>query len=160
MRSGPSGPWFVSSVLNAVGDNFAASTSGSAYDRSVKSLSTNDKILCGIYGAFAAVALVATWWNNLAFFNQPNNGGLVRLIQAGYANYATSSLTNDLFLVFLAALVFMVVEGHRIRMRLVWVYVLLGTVVAISVGFPLYLLARQIKLAERRVANPSPLTTD
>lgn len=114
------------------------------------SLSTNDKILCGIYGGVAGVALVATWWNNLAFFNQPNNGGLSALIKAGYANYATSSLTNDLFLIFLSALVFMVVEGYRIRMRLVWVYVLLGTAVAISVGFPLYLLARQIKLAERR----------
>ncbi|HZC90205.1 MAG TPA: DUF2834 domain-containing protein [Mycobacterium sp.] len=124
------------------------------------SLSTNDKILCVIYGTVAAVALVATCWTNLALFNQPNNGGLVALIKAGYANYATSSLTNDLFLVFLAALVFMFVEGHRIGMRLVWVYALIGTAVAISVGFPLYLLARQIKLAERRVANPAPSTTD
>jgi Protein of unknown function DUF2834 len=52
--------------------------------------------LCGIYGVHAAIALVATWWNNIAFLCAENNGGVVGFIHAGYANYASKSLTNDL----------------------------------------------------------------
>jgi hypothetical protein len=114
------------------------------------SLSKNDKVLCGIYGALAAIALVATWWNNIAFFRLENSNGLIGFVQAGYANYASTSLTNDVLLTALAAFVFMVVEARRVGIPHVWIYPLLSIVVAISVAVPLYLIARQVKLAEGR----------
>ena len=63
--------------------------------------------------------------------------------------------TNDLFLVFVVAAVFMIVEARRIELPRVWIYVGLSFVLAISVGFPLFLAARQVRLAERRpTENP------
>jgi hypothetical protein len=121
----------------------------------VTSLSTTDKALCGLYGGCAVVALVATWWFNIAFFSQENSGGLPGMIKAGYANYASTSFTNDLFVVFVVAAVFMIVEARRIELPRVWIYVGLSFVLAISVGFPLFLAARQVRLAERRATeNP------
>lgn len=116
-------------------------------------LTTNDKILCGGYAAIAVVALVATWWNNIAYFTQADAGGLIGLIRAGYANYASTSFTNDLLLVLLTAVLLMVVEARRIGMRKAWVYIALGFIVAISVAFPLYLIARQVRLAQQRQAG-------
>jgi hypothetical protein len=52
----------------------------------VNSLSANDKVLCGLYGGWAVVALVATWWFDITFFTQAKGGGLIGMIQAGYAN--------------------------------------------------------------------------
>ena len=47
----------------------------------------------------------------------------------------------------LAALVFMVVEARRTGVRFVWIYVVLSFVVAVSVTFPLFLLARERRLS-------------
>jgi hypothetical protein len=122
---------------------------------SLSKLSGHDKLLCGIYACIAAVALVATWANNIAYFRSEDNGGLIGFFGAGYTNYATSSLTNDLFLVGLAAIVLMIVEARRVGVRYVWAYIVLGFVIAISVTFPLFLLARQLRLAASQASQPA-----
>jgi hypothetical protein len=53
-------------------------------------------------------------------------------------------VTIDLTVVFLAAMVFMVVEGRRLALRLWWLYPLLSVAIGVSTGFPLFLLARRI----------------
>lgn len=110
-------------------------------------MTRNDNLLCGVYAAIALVALYATWSNNLAFFALPDNGGLMGFLRAAYANPAAASLANDLFLFGFAATVFMLLEAKRLGIRFVWVYVLLSLTVAISVFFPLFLIARQKRLA-------------
>lgn len=115
-------------------------------------LTRNDKIVCGTYAVIAVVALVATWWNNIGFFTTESTS-LIDFVQSGYANYASSSLTNDLLLFGLAAFVFMVVEARRIGIPKVWIYIVLSAVVAVSVAFPLFLIRRQLVLADRRVAG-------
>ena len=47
----------------------------------------------------------------------------------------------------LAAVVFMVIEARRHGIPYVWAYVLGGMLIAISVTFPLFLIARERKLA-------------
>jgi hypothetical protein len=42
----------------------------------------------------------------------------------------------------------MVTEARRLGIRFVWLYVLLGFAVAISVTFPLFLIARERRLAK------------
>ncbi len=118
-------------------------------------LSKTDKILCGIYAVVAIVALVATWWHNIAFFRLEGNGGLVGFIQDGYANHAAGSLTNDLLLLTVAAVIFMFVEANRVGVRYIWIYPVVAAFVAISVAFPLFLIARQLRLAATR--EPSAL---
>lgn len=112
-------------------------------------LTRNDKILCGTYAVIALVAFVATWWNNIGFFTTESTS-LIDFVRSGYVNYGASSLTNDLLLMGLAAFVFMIVEARRIGVPKVWIYLVLSGVIAVSVAFPLYLIRRQLVLAERR----------
>lgn len=111
-----------------------------------------DKVLCVIYGLLAVGALIATWSQNLAFFALPDNGGILGFIRMSYANPAAASIANDVLFVALAAFAFMVSEARRLRIPHVWVYLLLSLCVAISVMFPLFLLARQRKLAQGSAA--------
>jgi hypothetical protein len=110
---------------------------------------TQDRALCWAYGVIAFGALIATWSQNIRFFTQDDNGGLWGFLQACYANPAAASITNDIIFVLLAAFVLMIVEARRLGIRHVWIYPVLSFVVALSVAFPLFLLARQLRLARR-----------
>jgi len=110
-------------------------------------MTTGRKGLCAIYALLAVGALVATWSQNLAFFAQSPDGGVATFLRDAWANPAAASLSNDLVFLGLVAIVFMVVEARRHAIRLVWVYVALSFVVAISVSFPLFLIARERRLA-------------
>ncbi|PND59504.1 hypothetical protein CRM90_00500 [Mycobacterium sp. ENV421] len=115
----------------------------------ISRLPRTDKLLCGIYLVLAIAALVFVFGNTVAYMLSEGNGGLTGFFAAGYVNYATSSLTNDLLIVALAATVLMIAEGRRLGVRYLWAYVAAGFVIAISVSFPLFLIARQLKLADR-----------
>lgn len=126
---------------------------------SISRLSQTDKLLCGIYAVLAIAAVVFAFGNTIAYMLSDGNGGITGFFAAGYVNYATSSLTNDLLIVALAAVVLMVAEARRLGVRYVWAYVAAGFLIAISVAFPLFLIARQLKLAEGkgyvRQSNPA-----
>jgi len=111
------------------------------------------RILCAAYAAIAVLALVGTWTQNVAYFS-PGEGpvtGFVlatgRFWSATLATPASISIAVDLALFFVAAAVLMVIEARRLAIRWVWVYILLGFLVAISVTFPLFLIARERRLA-------------
>lgn len=116
---------------------------------SVADLPRKDQIVCFLYGAIALIALPATWINNIAFMRTSGDPSPLAFVRAAYANFAAASLTNDVLLVAIAAGVFMVIEGRRVGIRFIWAYVILSALIAISVTFPLFLIARQIKLAKR-----------
>lgn len=115
-------------------------------------LSARDRLLCGVYGLLALGALIGTWSQNIRFFRQAGNGGLTGFLDDCYANAASSSISNDIIFVALAAIVFMVVESRRLDIRFVWAYAIGALVIAISVTLPLFLLARQLRLAQRTPA--------
>ena len=118
--------------------------------KTLSSLTRTDKLLCAAYVAIALVALWATWSHNIAFFQLPNNGGAAGYIAGLYANHAAASFTNDILLYAVAGGLFMVVEARRLGIKYVWVYLLLSGLIAISVMFPLFLVARQVALARQR----------
>ncbi|MCV7370469.1 hypothetical protein CRI77_20745 [Mycolicibacterium duvalii] len=109
-----------------------------------------DKILCAVYGVTALVALVATWWHNVAFILSGQGRSITDFIAAAYANHAAASLTNDVVLVAVAAAVFMVVEARRLGIAHVWAYLVMSVFIAISVAFPVFLIVRQVVLARGR----------
>ncbi|BAZ38490.1 putative membrane protein [Calothrix sp. NIES-4101] len=111
-------------------------------------MNIKDKLICASYILIALVALPATWINNLAFMTQPSNASFADFFHAVYVNAAASSLTNDLILVSLAMCIFMAIEGIRIGIRYFWLYIIMSAIVAVSVMFPLFLLARHIKIAK------------
>ncbi len=111
-----------------------------------------DTALCVFYGAAAAVALLGTWSQNLAFMALPDSGGVMGFIHAATANHAAASIGTDLGFMCLVAFVWMVVEARRLGIRFVWVYLALSMLVAVSVMFPLFLLARQLRMARMAAA--------
>ena len=113
-------------------------------------MTRSEKILCAGYAIIAGIALVATWSNNIAFMLQPENRDVLSWYHALYVNHAAASFTNDLLMLALAGCIFMAFEGHRLHMRFVWVYILLSGPIAVSVMFPLFLIARQITMSQHR----------
>jgi len=63
---------------------------------------------------------------------------------------AGASLTKDRFRLGAACMGFMFTESRRLGIRWVWVYVILSFVIAVSVMFPLFMVARQLRLEAAR----------
>jgi uncharacterized protein DUF2834 len=102
------------------------------------------KVLCVVYAAIALVALIATWSQNILFFR--DGGSFLGFWEATKANPASRSITVDIALLLLAVSILMVIEARRLGIRFVWAYILGGALIAISVTFPLFLLARELRL--------------
>ena len=109
-----------------------------------------EKALCAAYIAIALIALVATWSHNIAFLIQPGNLEPLSFFRALYVNHAAASVANDIWLMCAAAFVFMLHEAKKLGIGHVWLYILLSLLVAVSVMFPLFLVARQVALAKQR----------
>jgi Terpene cyclase DEP1 len=122
-------------------------------------MTTTDKLICATYALIALFALPATWINNLAFMNQPNNS-LMDFVNAAYVNAAAASLSNDLLFIAIAASMFMAIEGRRVGVRFVWLYLVLSGLIAISVTFPLFLLARHLKISKPQTGQTSIASID
>lgn len=107
------------------------------------SIPTSRKVLCLVYGAIAVVGLTATWTNNLAYL--PGRF-LPDFLTDLTVTPAARSYTGDLLLLTLAAVIFMVVEARRHAIRFVWLYIVGGLATAIAFTFPLFLIARALRL--------------
>ena len=76
--------------------------------------------------------------------------------EAGWASTlhsASTSITVDIGLLLLSVSALMIIESRRLAIRFVWVYIMLALLVAISVTFPLFLIARERRLAARGEAT-------
>jgi hypothetical protein len=110
-------------------------------------MTPHDKRMMGLYLGIAVCALIGTWSQNLAFFEETGSASGLAFIEACFANHAAASISIDLLFFGLAALVFMGVEAKRLGIRFFWLYVLLSFLVAISVTFPIFMAVRQRHLA-------------
>ena len=107
-------------------------------------MTATSRNLCIFYAVIAVAALFATWSQNL----QPSANGYVLDLKA---SPAARSFTVDIGFFLLAGATLMVIEARRLGVGLVWLYVIFGFLIAISVTFPLFLIAR-----ERRLAKSGP----
>jgi hypothetical protein len=128
-------------------------------------MSRNRQLLCLAYAAIALIALFATWSQNLFYFH-PEDGALLGFVRATgrfwpdtLATPASVSITVDIALFTLAASIFLILEARRLGIRFAWAYVILGLLVAISVTFPLFLIARERRLAQRSDVTAEPAMT-
>ena len=103
------------------------------------------KVLCAVYGAIAVAALIATWSQNLAYFDKPARF-LLDFMNDSKVTPASRSLTVDILLFFLAATILMVIEARKHGVKFVWLYIAGGWAIAISVTFPLFLIARELRM--------------
>ncbi len=111
-------------------------------------MSTQQRWLVGFYALVAVIALVATWGQNLTYVWQSGEmSALNQFLPDLRVNPAARSIAVDIGLFLLAASAFMVIEARRLGVRFVWPYILLGFLVAISVTFPLFMIAREMRIA-------------
>jgi hypothetical protein len=111
------------------------------------------KALCIAYGLIALLALVGTWGNNVAYLSLGFVQANMTFWQETLANPASRSITVDLFFLGIAVFVWMVLEARRLCMRGVWLYLLFGMLVAISVTVPIFLINRERALAAREPSS-------
>lgn len=99
-----------------------------------------DKTWCWAYGAIALAAFIGTQWTLFDYL--AGSGSVADFLDATVAGHAATFVTIDLLAVAVAATIFMVVDGARLKVPYLWVYIVLVFAVAVSVAFPLYLIAR------------------
>jgi hypothetical protein len=102
----------------------------------------------------AIAALIATWSQNVAYLHKPS--GFVDFWVATKVNPASRSITVDIVLFGLAATILMVIEARKHGVKFVWAYIIGGFLVAISVTFPLFLIARELRISR---TDPTRLGT-
>ena len=110
-------------------------------------MSQTRRNLCIFYGLVALAALIATWSQNLQYFMGDGGGG-GQYIPDLKVTASSRSFTVDIGFFLLAATAFMVTEARKLKVRFVWLYVILGFAIAISVTFPLFMIAREMRLAK------------
>ena len=99
-----------------------------------------------VYLVLAVLGLVGTWTHNIRAVLES-----VDFLGAWFdGGPAVSSLTTDLLIVAIAAVALIIVEGRRLGMKRLWIYVLLAPLVALAFAFPLFLAVRERHLAARR----------
>lgn len=99
-----------------------------------------------VYLALGLAGLALTWSQNLAYFGPGAAGGFPDFLRGTVANAGARSIAFDILIVGWTASIWMVIEGRRRRMKLVWLYPVLGWTVAMAFAVPLFLAARELAL--------------
>ena len=110
-------------------------------------MTAQQRWLIGFYALVSAAALWATWSQNLQLMTPGAGDPYTAFIEATRVNPASRSITVDVGFLLLAAAAFMVIEARRLGVRFVWLYIVFGFLIAISVTFPLFMIARELRLA-------------
>lgn len=98
--------------------------------------------LAVVYLILALAGLVLTWTANIEVITT----GRDFLADLSAGGPAVSSLSWDLLIAAVASVTFIIAEGRRLRMKRVWVFVVLVPLVAFAVALPLFLAAREMRL--------------
>jgi 4-amino-4-deoxy-L-arabinose transferase-like glycosyltransferase len=133
-------------------------TTSQAPSEAPAALPTSSKVLCAVYAAISLAALIATWSQNAAYFDNPG-GFLVEFLNDSKVTPAGRSLTVDIVLFFLAAAFLMVIEARKHGVRFVWLYIVGGLLIAISVTFPLFLIARELRVGRTETTRLGAVDT-
>ena len=133
-------------------------TTSQAASEAPAALPISSKVLCTVYAVISLVALIATWSQNAAYFDNPG-GFLLEFLNDSKVTPAGRSLTVDIVLFFLAAAILMVIEARKRGVRFVWLYVVGGLLIAISVTFPLFLIARELRVGRTETTTLGAVDT-
>lgn len=110
-------------------------------------LNSNFRQACWLL--LALVALLGTWAQILDYLQLPFIEAQSRFWRDTLLHPASRFVTIDLVFVCAAATVWMVAEARRLRIGMVWGYVIYGCLVAFSSALPLFMFARERALARR-----------
>jgi hypothetical protein len=109
------------------------------------SLPTSSKALIAVYALTAVGALIATWSQNLAYMGSENFLAFGNDLKV---TPASRPIAVDLFMLGIPLAILMVAEARKHGVKFVWLYLIGSAVTAISVTFPLFLIARELRIAK------------
>ena len=95
----------------------------------------------------AVTGAVLTARFNMQFSDATGGFDVGDYIRAGFTNSAATSFAIDLIVAALAGLLFMSVEGRRLRMRSTIPLIVSTIVLAFAFAFPAFLALRELKVA-------------
>lgn len=107
------------------------------------------KLLVSVYLLAAILALLFTWYHVPAYLGHGALQALIAFWQDAIidTNPASKFIVVDiLFLAFVCSM-WMLMEGRRLGVRFIYFYVIGGLLIAISVAFPLFMAARELRLS-------------
>ncbi|WP_374021481.1 DUF2834 domain-containing protein [Mycobacterium sp. HNNTM2301] len=110
------------------------------------SIPTSRKVVCFIYGVIAVAALIATWSNGGPYVHSATDF-LVTFWRDAKVTSASRFLAADALMLAISVVILMVIEARKHRVRFVWLYVAGSFFIAISVMFPLFLIARELGMS-------------
>ena len=114
------------------------------------------KALCVVYALIGMTALVTTWANVLGAVQQYGFWeGTVRFWQDTLVNESSRFITIDLLFLGLTVILWMLREARRLAIPGVWVYVIGGLLIAISLTVPLFMIQRERTLARLDAGAPA-----
>jgi Terpene cyclase DEP1 len=116
------------------------------------SIPTSGKVLCAVYALIAVAALIATWSQTVAYTHSGLADFFVNFWHDAKVTASARNITADILMFALSAAVLMVIEARKHGVRFVWLYILGGFFIAVSVTFPLFLIAREMRIG----ASDSP----
>ena len=95
-----------------------------------------------LYAVLSIVGFVLPYWWFIAFLREH---GLVMslFLSEMFANNIASFFAVDVVLSAIVLIVFILLEGRRLAMRRLWVYIVATLGVGVSLGLPLFLFARE-----------------
>ena len=102
-----------------------------------------NKSMFWLYLVLSAIGLVTAWiFNALAVVNGQDYA------TAWFGTAVDWVLSADFTVVAVAVVVFMISEARRLRMKRVWLYILLSGVTAMAFTFPLFMAMRERQLGK------------
>jgi hypothetical protein len=110
------------------------------------------KVLCAIYGAIAVAAMIGTWSQGGPYLHSAT-GFFINFWRDTKVMPASRFVTVDVLMLFLAAAIVMVTEARKYNVRFVWAYIVVSFFVGGSVAFPLFLLARELRIGRSEPLN-------
>ena len=118
-------------------------------------MTVSRKALCVSYGILGLIALVGTWGNVIGFLGEHGFwGGTLKFWQDVLVNESSRFITIDVLFLAMAVIVWMVLEARRLQIPGVWLYVIFGFLIAISLAVPLFMIHREVKLAAKEPGTP------
>jgi hypothetical protein len=108
-----------------------------------------------VYLIFCIAGTILPYSQLIPFLREHGFDLSLLFFQQLFANRVSSFFGLDVIVSSLTLWLFVYVEGARLRMRNLWIYVVCNLLVGVSLGLPLFLLMRQAKL-ERSQSHISP----
>ena len=113
-------------------------------------MTVSRKALCVSYALIGLIAIVGTWGNVIGLLGEYGFlYGTLKFWQDVLVNESSRFITIDILFLSMTVVVWMVLEARRLQIPGVWLYVVFGFLVAISLAFPLFLIHREVKLAAK-----------